>query len=119
MAGDDFSFTVDSTRAASGTVHFRLKNESKTYQHELWVYPKEQPKLSAMLAQKDSGEAHETDFISGIAGRIRALDPGATGTADIVLPKGTYEYACFVTTAINGKNQVHYELGMHGTLTVR
>jgi len=118
LTAEDFSYKADFPRARAGTVHVALKNDSKTYQHEFWIYPREQPKLAAMIAQKDSGKANEPDFLQGIAGRIRSLDPGTNGASDIALTPGVYEYACFITENLAGTNRVHYELGMHGTLTV-
>jgi uncharacterized cupredoxin-like copper-binding protein len=116
--GEDFSFKMDQTHAPAGPVLFTLKNDSKTYQHEFWIYPANQPRIQDLLAAKHAGKANETDFLQGIAGRIKAIDPDATASAGIPLQAGRYEFACFVTTNIAGKDQVHYELGMHGTFAV-
>jgi uncharacterized cupredoxin-like copper-binding protein len=119
VTANDFSYQVNQTHLAAGKVHFTLKNNSKTYQHELWVYPQTQPKLSDMLAQKDTGaDVTEADFLQGVAGKVEDLDPGKTASFDANLPPGTYDFACFIVSNIGGKNVVHYELGMHGTLTV-
>jgi uncharacterized cupredoxin-like copper-binding protein len=116
---NDFNFTLDKTHAPAGKVHFTLNNQSKTYQHELWVYPSNQPKIQDLLTAKDSGQdVNEEDYLQNVAGKVEDLDPGKSASFDANLPAGTYEYACFITTNIGGKNQVHYELGMHGNFTV-
>jgi uncharacterized cupredoxin-like copper-binding protein len=116
---NDFNFKFSTVKAAAGKVHFVLNNQSKTYQHELWVYPQNQPKLQDMLAAKDAGkDVNEEDYLQGIAGKIEDLDPGKTANFDATLQTGIYEMACFVVTNIGGKNMVHYEMGMHGLLTV-
>lgn len=119
----DFSYKLDRTTAPAGSVHFTLKNNSKTYKHELWVYPQNQPKLQAMLAAKDAStsdgsDVDEGDYLQGVAGKVEDLDPGKTQSFDATLQPGTYEFACFIVTNIGGKNMVHYELGMHGQITV-
>jgi uncharacterized cupredoxin-like copper-binding protein len=116
---NDFNFTLNQTHAPAGKVHFTLNNQSKTYQHELWIYPSNQPKIQDLLTAKDSGQdVNEQDYLQNVAGKVEDLDPGKSASFDANLAPGTYEYACFITTNIGGKNQVHYELGMHGNFTV-
>lgn len=116
---NDFNFTLNKTTASAGTVHFTLNNQSKTYQHELWVYPSNQPKIQDLLKAKDAGQdVKEEDYLQNVAGKVEDIDPGKSASFDAKLATGSYEYACFVTTNVGGKNQVHYELGMHGTFTV-
>jgi uncharacterized cupredoxin-like copper-binding protein len=116
----DFSYKVDKTSASAGKVHVTMKNNSTTYQHELWLYPIDQPKLKDLVAAKTSGkEANEEDYLQNVAGKVEDLDPGKTGSFDATLQPGTYEFACFVASNIAGKTVVHYDLGMHGQLTVR
>ena len=115
----DFSYKIDKSNAPAGNVHFALTNASKTYQHEFWIYPSNQPKIKDLLTAKDAGkDVNEVDYLQNVAGKIEDLDPGKSRGFDANLPAGTYEYACFITSNIGGKNQVHYELGMHGTFTV-
>ena len=117
---NDFSFKFGRTTVPAGKVHFVLQNASKTYQHELWVYPQAQPKLQAMLAAKDAGgDVNEEDYLQGVAGHVDDLDPGKTASFDATLQPGTYEMACFIVTSIGGKSMVHYEMGMHDLLTVQ
>jgi uncharacterized cupredoxin-like copper-binding protein len=116
---NDFNFVLDKTHAPAGTVHFTLNNQSKSYQHEFWIYPSYQPKIQDLITAKDAGkDVNEEDYLQNIAGKVEDLDPGKSGSFDAKLAPGTYEFACFVTTNIAGKNQVHYELGMHGNFTV-
>lgn len=120
VQANDFLFKFSRMTVPAGTVHFVLENQSKTYQHELWVYPQTQPKLTAMLAAEDAGQTvNMPDYIQGAAGHVGPLDPGATASFDVTLQPGTYEMSCFVTTSIAGKTMVHYEMGMHGLLTVQ
>jgi uncharacterized cupredoxin-like copper-binding protein len=121
---NDFTFKFSTNSVPAGKVHFVLENQSKTYQHELWVYPQNQPKLQSMIAAKDAskqngGDVSEEDYLQNVAGKVEDLDPGKTASFDATLQPGTYEMACFVTTSIGGKNMVHYEMGMHGLLTVQ
>jgi uncharacterized cupredoxin-like copper-binding protein len=120
---NDFSYKFSTNSVPAGTVHFVLQNQSKTYKHELWVYPQNQPKLQALIATKDAStqngdDVSEGDYLQGVAGKAEDVDPGKTASFDATLQPGTYEMACFVTTSIGGKNMVHYEMGMHGLLTV-
>jgi len=115
----DFSYKVDKTHAPAGNAQFTLKNDSKTYQHELWLYPANQPKIQDLIAAKTAGkDVNEEDYLQNVAGKVEDLDPGKSASFTANLAPGTYEYACFVTTNLAGKNQVHYDLGMHGTFTV-
>jgi uncharacterized cupredoxin-like copper-binding protein len=115
----DFSYKLDHTTASGGKVHVTLKNNSTTYQHELWLYPQNQPKLKDLLAAKAAGQdASEQDYLQNVAGKIEDLDPGKTASFDAMLQPGTYEFACFIVSNIAGKQTVHYDLGMHGQLTV-
>ncbi|HTE85081.1 MAG TPA: hypothetical protein VK821_10125 [Dehalococcoidia bacterium] len=116
---NDFNFVLDKPHAPAGKVHVTLNNQSKTYQHEFWLYPSNQPKIQDLITAKDAGQdVNEGDYLQNIAGKVEDIDPGKSASFDANLAAGTYEYACLVTTNIGGKNQVHYELGMHGTLTV-
>jgi uncharacterized cupredoxin-like copper-binding protein len=121
---NDFSYKFSTTTVSAGKVHFILKNQSKTYKHELWVYPQNQPKLRDMLAAKDAStnggsDVDEGDYLQGVAGKVEDLDPGKTASFDATLQAGMYEMACFVVTNLAGKNMVHYEMGMHAVLTVQ
>jgi uncharacterized cupredoxin-like copper-binding protein len=120
---NDFNFKFSTTSVSPGKVHFVLQNQSKTYKHELWVYPQDQPKLQQMLTAKDTStqngdDVDEKDYLQNLAGSVEDLDPGKTASFDTTLQPGTYEMACFVTTNIAGKSMVHYEMGMHALLTV-
>ncbi len=119
---NDFNYQFSTTSVPAGKVHFALQNQSKTYKHELWVYPQDQPKLQALVAAKDASsqngdDVNEGDYLQNVAGKAEDVDPGKTAGFDATLQPGTYEMACFVTTSIGGKNMVHYEMGMHGLLT--
>lgn len=116
---NDFNFTLDQSHAPAGKTHFTFKNNSQSYQHEFVIYPANQPKIQDLLTAEAGGQTvNASDYLQNIAGSVAALDPGKTSSFDATLAPGTYEYACFVTTTIAGKNQVHYNLGMHGTFTV-
>jgi uncharacterized cupredoxin-like copper-binding protein len=115
----DFSYKVDRTSLSSGKVHVTLKNNSTTYQHELWLYPQNQPKLKDLIDAKAAGkDVNEEDYLQNIAGKVEDLDAGKSASFDATLSPGTYEFACFITSNIAGKTVVHYDLGMHGQLTV-
>ncbi len=117
---NDFNYKFNTTTVPAGPVHFTLTNQSKTYQHELVVYPQDQPKLQAMIAALDAGQTvNLSDVLQGIALTIPPQDPGKTASGDATLQPGTYDMACFVVTSIGGKNMVHYEMGMHDPLTVK
>ncbi len=120
VRAEDFSFHLDKTVVPAGSVHFVLVNDSKDYEHELWVYPQGQPKLQQMLAVKDAGkDVDEMDYLTGVAGKVEDVPPGKTASFDATLQPGTYELSCFITSTIGGKAMVHYEMGMHATLTVQ
>jgi len=119
FTASDFSYKVDRNSAPAGKVHFTLNNSSTTYQHELWIYPSNQPKIQDLIAAKDAGkDVSEQEYLHDVAGKIEDLAPGKSAGFDADLTSATYEYACFITSNISGKNQVHYELGMHGTFSV-
>lgn len=116
---NDFLFKFNRTAVPAGAVHFVLENQSKTYQHELWIYPQTQPRLSAFLQAEDAGQnVNAADYLQGVAGHIGPIDPGKTASLDVQLQPGTYEMSCLVASSIAGKTMVHYEMGMHGLLTV-
>ena len=117
---NDFNYKFNTTSVAAGPVHFVLDNQSKTYQHELVIYPQNQPKLQALITALDAGQTvNLSDYLQGIALTIQPQDPGKTASGDATLQPGTYDMACFVVSNIGGKNMVHYEMGMHDTLTVK
>lgn len=119
----DFQYQIDHVTVSAGAVHFTFQNQSKTYQHEMRLYPQTQPKLKDLIAQKDAGGPNNTvndaDFLQNIVGQATPQDPGKSTSFDATLQPGTYEMACFVTSNIGGKNITHYELGMHTIITVK
>ena len=120
VTANDFSFHLSRSSVPAGKVHFVLQNQSKTYPHELWVYPPDQPKLNDMLAVADKGvDVDVHDYLQGVAGGVEDLAPGKTASFDATLKPGTYDLACFVASTIGGKTMVHYEMGMHDQLTVQ
>jgi uncharacterized cupredoxin-like copper-binding protein len=103
-----------------GKVHIVLKNDSKSMPHELWLYPQAQPQLQAMLAAKRSGQdVNEEDYLQGVAGKIEDLPAGKTSSFNAQLTPGTYEIACFEVATMNGQKMVHYDMGMHASITVQ
>ena len=117
--GTDFAFTVSDPSATPGPVHIQFLNDSKDYVHELWVFPTDQPKLAELLAEKNSGKTvDEADFLTGLAGHVEDIDPGHSIAFDVTLQPGTYTLACFIKSAIGGKDIIHYDLGMKATLPV-
>ncbi len=119
VQGADFAFIADKASVPPGKVHFVFSNTSTTNQHELWVYPQDQPRLQAMVQAKESGEdVDEKDYLQNIAGDVEDVPVGQTQSFDATLQPGTYEFACFVTSTVGGQLRVHYALGMHGVLTV-
>ncbi len=120
VTANDFSFTLNRTTVPAGRVHVQLVNQSKDYEHEVWLYPQQQPKLQDLLAQKRAGkDVEESDYLQGLAGHVEDVPPGNTAAFDVNLTPGTYELACFITSAIGGKQMVHYDMGMHTLLTVQ
>ena len=49
FTASDFSYKVDRSNAPAGKVHFTRNNGSTTYQHELWIYPSNQPKIQDLI----------------------------------------------------------------------
>jgi|GEM_PF-2353617 len=120
VTANDFAFTLNRSRVPAGRVHVQLVNQSKDYEHEVWVYPQQQAKLQDMLAQKRAGkDVEELDVLTGVAGHVEDVPAGQTAAFDATLTAGTYELACFITSDIGGKKMVHYDMGMHTLLTVQ
>lgn len=120
----DFLFHLNPTTVPAGPVHFVFVNQSKTYLHELWVYPQEQPKLKDLLAAKDASknagnDVNAEDYLQGVVGKLQSVPEGKTETLDVTLKPGVYELSCFQVSSIAGKNMVHYEMGMHTILTAQ
>ena len=117
--GTDFAFTVSDPSVTPGPVHIQFLNDSKDYVHELWVFPTDQPQLKELLAEKNAGKTiDEADFLTGLAGHVEDIDPGRSIAFDVTLQPGTYTLACFIKSAIGGKDIIHYDLGMKATLPV-
>ena len=116
----EFSFRVSPQTVPPGTLHFVFINDSQSYEHEVWIYPQDQPALAQMLALKEAGtDAAEDDYLQGIAGDAEDVAPGETATFDAVLSPGlTYELGCFKNTDLDGQTMNHYDMGMHALLTV-
>lgn len=120
VTANDFTFTLNRPTVPAGRVHVQLINRSKTYQHEVWVYPQTQPKLEQLLGLKRSGEtADELDYLQGLAGHVEDVPAGQTAAFDANLTPGTYELTCFIISDIGGKKMVHYDMGMHVLVTVQ
>jgi uncharacterized cupredoxin-like copper-binding protein len=117
----DFSFSKGVPQTVpAGQVHLALVNDSKTYLHEIWLYPQQQPQLPALLAAKRAGQTvDETQYLQGLAGKVEDLKPGKMGAFDAQLSPGTYEIACLQTVSIGGQTMVHYDMGMRATFTVQ
>lgn len=110
----DFSFAFDRTSVTPGPVHVAFFNDSKDFVHEVFIYPKDQPKLADVLAKMRAGEdVDETTALDNVAGSLEDIDPGVSVAFDLNLPAGEYEFACFVKSDIAGQRTVHYDLGMH------
>jgi len=110
----DFSFALDHTSVTPGPVHIAFFNDSTDFPHEVFVYPKDQPKLADLLARMRAGEdVDETTVLSNVAGHVEDVDPGKSVAFDVNLPAGEYEFACFIKSDIAGQRTVHYDLGMH------
>jgi uncharacterized cupredoxin-like copper-binding protein len=120
VTANDFSFVLNRTSVPAGRVHVQLLNQSKDYEHEVWVYPQQQPKLQELLTQKRAGkDVEELDYLQGVAGHVENVPAGETAAFDANLTPGTYELACFITSDIGGKKMVHYDMGMHALVTVQ
>jgi uncharacterized cupredoxin-like copper-binding protein len=113
----DFLFAVSNETVTPGPVHFQLLNDSTTYQHELWIFPTDQPRLQELLAKKQAGDINEEDFLQGLAGHVEDIAPGHSIGFDVSLPEGTYTLACFIKSSVGGTDVIHYNLGMHTTIT--
>ena len=113
----DFSFQADGT-VAPGTVHMEFFNDSKDFTHEVKIFKADQQaKLDEFLAQRRAGhDVSETDFLT-VAGGVEDVPAGQSIAVDVDLPAGEYIMACFVQSPIAGTDTVHYDLGMHSTLT--
>ena len=112
--GTDFAFTVSDPSVTPGPVHIQFLNDSKDYVHELFVFPTDQPEL----AGRNAGEEIDEGALIGVAGAVEDIDPGHSIAFDVVLQPGTYTLACFIKSAIGGKDIIHYDLGMKATLLV-
>jgi uncharacterized cupredoxin-like copper-binding protein len=116
----DYAFGLNRPTVPAGRVHVQLINRSPTVEHEVWVYPQTQPKLTEMLALKNSGkDVEELDYLQGVAGHVENVPAGQTAAFDATLTAGTYELGCFITSDVGGKKMVHYDMGMHIPVTVQ
>lgn len=113
----DFSFQSDGT-VASGPVHVEFFNDSKDFTHEVKIFrADQQAQLDKFLAERRAGhDVSETDFFT-VAGGVEDVPAGTSVAVDVDLPPGQYIMACFVQSPIAGTDTVHYDLGMHSTLT--
>ena len=120
VTGADYAFVSDKVSVPAGKVHFVFSNKSTTNLHELWVYPQNQPRLQEMVTTKESGQdVAEKDYLQNVAGNVDDVPIGQTMGFDATLAPGTtYEFGCFVTSAVDGQQRNHYALGMHVPLTV-
>jgi uncharacterized cupredoxin-like copper-binding protein len=110
----DFTFDLDHASVTPGPVRINFFNDSSTFPHEVFIYPKDQPKLADLLARMRAGEdVDETEVLSNVAGHVEDVDPGKSIAFDLNLPAGEYEFACFIKSDIAGQRTVHYDLGMH------
>lgn len=113
----DFSFQTNVATVTPGPVHIAFFNDSKDYEHEVFVFPADQPKLDAFLAAKRAGqEVAESDFLTGIVGSVEDVPAGQSIAFDATFPAGNYVLACFVSSPIAGQDTIHYDLGMHSGL---
>jgi hypothetical protein len=95
-------------------VRIAFFNDSTDFPHEVFIYPKDQPKLADLLARMRAGEdVDETTVLANVAGHVEDVDPGKSVAFDLNLPAGEYEFACFIKSDIAGQRTVHYDLGMH------
>ena len=115
----DFSFALNRGTVPAGRVHVQLINKSTQFEHEVWVFPQTQPKLDEMLNLKRSGDIEELDYLQGVTGHVEDVPAGQTAAFDAMMPAGTYVLACFISSDIGGKKMVHYDLGMHLTVTAQ
>ncbi len=116
----DFDFQGVPKTVPAGRVHFVLANGSKDYQHELWVYPQNQPQLPDLLAEKAAGQTvDEATMLQNLVGHVEDVAPGKNAAFDATLAPGTYEMACFITSTIGAQTMVHYDLHMHAVFTVQ
>ncbi len=110
----DFVFQTNGDTTSTGPVHVQFFNDSKDYDHEVFIFPADQSKLDEFLAAKRAGkEVSEADYLTGIAGHVEDVPAGQSIAFDATLPAGTYVLACFVSSSIGGQDMVHYDLGMH------
>ena len=117
---NDFRFQLSKQTMPAGKVHVIFINDSKTYNHEVWLYPQTQPDLQTILTKKQAGQdVDETTVLQGLAGHIEDVQPGKKAAFDATLTPGTYELGCFITSDIAGTKHVHYIDGMHALLTVQ
>jgi hypothetical protein len=113
----DFSFQADSTVTA-GPVHLSFFNDSKDFTHEVKIFKADQQaQLDKFLAARRAGnDVPETDYFT-VAGGVEDVPAGTSIAVDVDLPAGDYIMACFVQSPIAGTDTLHYDLGMHSTLT--
>ena len=117
---NDFRFQLSKQTVSAGKVHVVLINDSKDYNHEVWLYPQTQPGLQTILTQKQAGQdVDEATLLQGLAGHVEDVAPGKQLAFDATLTPGTYELGCFITSDIAGTKHVHYSDGMHALLTVQ
>ena len=116
----DFSFALNRGTVPAGRIHVQLINKSTQFNHEVWVYPQTQPKFDEMVAAKRAGQdVEELDYLQNVAGHVEDVPAGQTAAFDAMMPAGTYTLACFITSDIGGKKMMHYDLGMHLTVTAQ
>ena len=112
----DFVFQTGDT-VSPGAVHVQFFNDSKDYEHEVFIFPADQPKLDEFLAAKRAGkEVDEADYLSGIVGHVEDVPAGQSIAFDATIPAGKYVLACFVGSSIGGQDLIHYDLGMKSDL---
>jgi hypothetical protein len=86
VTANDFSFALNRTTVPAGRVHVQLINQSTYNQHEVWVYPQNQPQLQELLAAKRAGkQIDEQDYLHGLAGHVEDVPPGQTAAFDVTL----------------------------------
>lgn len=115
----DYALTPESDTVPAGRVRVILVNDSKGTAHSLFLYPKDQARLDAMLEQLRAGaRVDERQYLQGLEGSVVNVPAGQQLSFFATLTPGAYELACFAVSTVDGKPRVHYDLGMHTTLTV-
>lgn len=107
----DYTVKLDNAKVAAGPVHLVVQNTGQRG-HQLQVYP-----TAAVSGSGHGMQMGQGGVVQGAVGYLQLVPPGQTMALDVTLPAGSWEVACHLMDAENGKSFDHYDRGMKTTLT--